>query len=353
VAEGQPLTEVAGLFFAGRTPANPDATPRNPSGSDALVGELEKIDRLLAAEKSAAAKSQLHQQRAGILEKIASGASKADREIWLRQLIDTVATAVYGGEFPEGREYMRELIQKVRQLQPELEAFAAYQAIFTDYMIRQSEPQAELAKVQEAWLQELQEFVTQYEASPESAEALRQLGFNSELENKDDAAKKWYRQAAVKFPNTEAGKKSAGAVRRLESVGRALDLKGAKLEGGQFDLQALRGGPVVIQFWATWCEPCKQDMRMLKTLQSRYRDRKLSIVGVNVDESREVAAKYLKENPAAWTQMFEEGGLENSRLSVELGIQTLPMMLLIDSTGKVVRHSILSAELDAAISELK
>ena len=73
---------------------------------------------------------------------------------------------------------------------------------------------------------------------------------------------------------------------------------------------------------------------------------------VNVDQLRSDAVKYLKESQLPWTQLFEEGGLESSRLATEFGVQTLPTMMLINQDGKVVRHNVRAAELDDELDEL-
>jgi thiol-disulfide isomerase/thioredoxin len=158
----------------------------------------------------------------------------------------------------------------------------------------------------------------------------------------------------TKFPQADASRIAQGAARRLQSVNRPLELKGVTLEGRNFDLKSLVGRPVVIQYWASWSAPTQQDMKLLKTLVSRYQDRKLTVVGINVDEESEKAnaIKIVKAEGVNWPQLYEPGGLERSRLATELGVQTLPMMLLIDASGKLIRHSIQGSELDKAVAEL-
>jgi thiol-disulfide isomerase/thioredoxin len=133
-------------------------------------------------------------------------------------------------------------------------------------------------------------------------------------------------------------------------VGRRIDLQGQTIDGRSFSLADLRGNAVVIHYWATWCEPCKQDMKLLRRLQARYKG--LQLVGVNVDSTRALAAGYLQETPLPWNQLFEDGGLESSPLAKAFGVQTLPTMMLVDSSGKVVRHNVRAAELDNELEKL-
>ena len=111
-----------------------------------------------------------------------------------------------------------------------------------------------------------------------------------------------------------------------------------------------RGRVALIQYWATWCEPAKADVPALKELLAKY-GRSLSIIGVSLDNSRNDLAAYLAENKLPWPQIFEEGGLD-SRPANQLGILTLPTMILVDQKGKVVNRNIQTAELDRALKKL-
>ncbi len=351
ISEDQPLTDVAGVFFSGRAKNPVDGGSKMNSGTEALVADLEKIDRQMAVAKKPEEIARLHADRAATLEKIAEASTGADRDIWYRQLIETVASAANGGDFPAGKDYLAKLSDRVMKNQPSLHGYAKYQAVFAEYLARQGQPKPDLPKIQQWWLDQLDTFVREFPNDPQAAEAYRQLGFNKEFEGEEAEALKWYRQAAAKFSTTDAGKISAGAVRRLESVGKTLDLKGTTLDGKPFSIKDLQGRPIVVQYWASWCEPCKQDMKLLAQLESRYKDRSLAVVCINVDDRKEDALKHVRDNRIAWPQLHEPGGLE-SGLATQLGVQTLPMMLLIDASGKVVQHSVQAAELDAAILKL-
>jgi thioredoxin-like negative regulator of GroEL len=93
-------------------------------------------------------------------------------------------------------------------------------------------------------------------------------------------------------------------------------------------------------------------MKRLRSLQARYQKAGLQLVGVNIDNSRDQAIQFLKENPMPWVQLYEDGGLEGSPLAKQFGVQTLPTMMLIDSKGLVVRHNVGEAELDDELAEM-
>ena len=146
-------------------------------------------------------------------------------------------------------------------------------------------------------------------------------------------------------------KKASGARRRLELEGKFFDLRGPSITGKPINLRSFRGNLVLVHYWATWCEPCKTDLSALRDLQTKYARKKFSLVGVNLDqgESSQVR-RFLNSNRLNWPQMHEPDGLEG-RLAQEIGIFTLPVMILVDDQGKVIKHNIHVAELDAELKK--
>ncbi|WP_246112828.1 TlpA disulfide reductase family protein [Allorhodopirellula solitaria] len=356
--QGEPIAQAGGNFF---TPGGTSAI--SASGSSAgdtktqmLVSKLEAIDTKLAQASQTKDLAVLNEQRADVVSNLVDAATSAEeRDTWTRQLVDTVSVAVQSGAYPEGLARIQSLAKSLaRSGSPQTEslrAYTEYQLIGTEYIARQS-PDADFAKIQEWWLGELNEFAERHPQAPETAQAKLQLALSKEFEGQDKDALEFYKQVVTDFRGSDAAERAAGAIVRLQSVGKQVDLEGHTIQGKAFRLSQLRGRPVVLHYWATWCEPCKQDMKRLRSLQARYQRAGLQIVGVNIDNSREQAVAYLKANPLPWFQLYEDGGLEGSPLAKQFGVQTLPTMMLIDSKGRVVRHNIGEAELDDELAEL-
>lgn len=352
LSEDQPLVQSGGVFFAGGSGVAAMARTSVGSETQELVGSLETIDRELALAKKVEEKAALNRRRVDVVEKLIAKAGGADeRETWMRQLVDTVSVAVQNGSYPDGLERLREFQTNLASEDKSLQSYVSFQIISSEYMKRQT-PDADFAKVQEWYLDELTKFVSTYPTSPESSQALLQLALSKEFEEKESAALEYYARISKDFPGTDASEKAAGATRRLQSEGRTIDFRGRTIKGEPFDLSKLAGRPVVIQYWATWCDACKQDMKLLRQLQAKYQAAGLTIVGVNVDSTREDALGYLKDNPAPWIHLYEDGGLDSSGLAKQLGVQTLPLMMLIDASGKVVSNNIYAASLDAEIAKI-
>ena len=113
----------------------------------------------------------------------------------------------------------------------------------------------------------------------------------------------------------------------------AFTLTGLK---GDVALDALKGKTVLVDFWASWCGPCRQSFPWMNDLQKRYGGKGLAIVAVNLDKDREFADEFLAEVPASFTVAFDPSGKTAERYKVK----AMPSTFLISPDGKVLaRHA--------------
>ena len=169
-----------------------------------------------------------------------------------------------------------------------------------------------------------------------------------------DKAIGWYRRCERSFPDSPFGKKAAGALTRLTSRGKKLQLNGKTLTGQPFRLQSsnLRGKIVVVHYWETWCDTCIEGFEELQRLSAKYKE-KVQVVGANLDQDLAILRKFLSQNRAVnWPQLHSPGGVDKSPLAIQLGVATLPMTLLIDQDGKLVESNVPVDELDREIQRL-
>lgn len=103
--------------------------------------------------------------------------------------------------------------------------------------------------------------------------------------------------------------------------------------GKNIKLSELRGQVVMINFWASWCGPCRQEMPVLDQLYQRYKDLGFTVLGVNVDEHPEQAKSLLKDVPVTFPILFDS---ENS-VSKLYNIKGMPTTVLVDRNGNM-RH---------------
>ena len=161
-----------------------------------------------------------------------------------------------------------------------------------------AKPDADFANVQNKWIDDLETFVEGGKKFPDSADAMMELAIAEEFGGDEDKALKWYETIAKDFPESPNHKKAAGARLRLSCVGKPIPLQGKLANAaGNFDLAKLKGKVVLIQYWATWCEPCKSDMPLLKELRTKFKD--FEVVGVCLDNAKAEMVAFLKEERPA------------------------------------------------------
>ena len=100
--------------------------------------------------------------------------------------------------------------------------------------------------------------------------------------------------------------------------------------GSQLDLAEYRGKVVVLDFWASWCVPCRRSFPWLNAMQQKYADDGLVVVGVNVDQEPESAAAFLADYPASFQIAYDTEG----RLAKQYAVQGMPSSFVIGRDGK-------------------
>ncbi len=106
----------------------------------------------------------------------------------------------------------------------------------------------------------------------------------------------------------------------------------ATAHGDTIALPQLRGRVVYVDFWASWCAPCRRSFPWMNEMQQRYGDRGLTIVAINVDRRRADADQFLQANVARFAVVYDSDGVTPLAYSVK----GMPSSYLIDSRGTVV-----------------
>jgi thioredoxin-like negative regulator of GroEL len=347
----------AGYFFQVSFAARPDVEGPVPGGkvSDEmrkLVDDLTALDKKLASAREAD-QPRLNAQRADLLDKIIPASPAEERTTWIRSYAETVAAAIQSGAFPEGIRRLESLLATVSKTSDaaELVPYIKFRLLTAEYNRDVSQKEADYEKITSKYHDELKTFVSTYAKSPDAAEAMLQLAIGAEFAGKTDDALDWFTRISTDFPQSDLGPKAVGAKRRLESVGKAIPLVGKTLDGKAFNLAAAKGKVVLIHYWATWADPCKPDLATIKSLQAKYGGQGFYPVGVNLDGEAKDATNYVRQEKLAWPQLYEQGGLD-SPLATNLGVLTLPTMILVGKDGRVVNRNVNAGELDAELKKL-
>jgi thiol-disulfide isomerase/thioredoxin len=109
---------------------------------------------------------------------------------------------------------------------------------------------------------------------------------------------------------------------------------GQTFDGGSLDLASLRGRPLVLNFWSSWCGPCRAEQQGLELANKELSGRGVRMVGVNIRDDRGAAAAYLEEFEVGYPSLFDRPAVLPARLGA-LGPVGPPHTLVVDAQGRV------------------
>ena len=137
--------------------------------------------------------------------------------------------------------------------------------------------------------------------------------------------------------------------RMADLKSKPLDLKYTGVDGQEVDLSKLRGKVVLLDFWATWCPPCRAEVPDVVAAYGKYHDKGFDVVGVSLDQDKDALLAFIKDKGMAWPQYFDGKGWDNE-ISSRFGINSIPAMWLLDKKGMVVSTDVRD-QLDAEIEK--
>ena len=101
--------------------------------------------------------------------------------------------------------------------------------------------------------------------------------------------------------------------------------------GGPLSLSQYKGQVVMINFWASWCGPCRQEMPLLESIYRKYRQMGFTLLGVNVEPDTQAANEWLKQTPVSFPILYDK----DSKVSKLYEVAGMPSTVLIDRSGKL------------------
>lgn len=146
-----------------------------------------------------------------------------------------------------------------------------------------------------------------------------------------------------------------GFVRGLQLPGNFMELSGTTLSGKPLDWDSYRGKVVLVDFWATWCGPCVEELPNVKRLYRLYHEKGFEVLGISLDEDRRQLDAFIERYEIPWTSLLEADPEDRGwkhPLAIRYGIRAIPAAILVDEDGKVVSIAARGPELAAQLEKL-
>jgi peroxiredoxin len=138
----------------------------------------------------------------------------------------------------------------------------------------------------------------------------------------------------------------------ITGIGRtAPEFTQADTKGKPVALSSYKGQYVLIDFWASWCGPCRLENPNVVKIYRKFRSKGFTVLGVSLDDKKDKWLAAIRQDDLPWTQVSDLKGWKNEA-AVEYGVEGIPMNFLLDKDGKIVAKGLRGAELQKQLTAL-
>ncbi|MCJ7579572.1 MAG: TlpA family protein disulfide reductase [Candidatus Aminicenantes bacterium] len=204
--------------------------------------------------------------------------------------------------------------------------------------------------------EEILEFETlfvKYKKSDDAAEILLWKGkLFQEVLGDEETAHETFFQLKNEYPSSDFAAEADALLISLKlRVGADFpDFQVIDIEGKALSLAQFKNKVVLIDFWATWCPPCVDEMPNIVKTYKMYHDKGFEIIGISLDQNKNRFLKFLEENNMTWRQYYDgKGG--NNELARKYSIDSIPSTFLLNANGKIIAKNLRGSSLEEAIKE--
>lgn len=164
----------------------------------------------------------------------------------------------------------------------------------------------------------------------------------------------FFNALSERLRNTDEGKsiKERLAIAKRTAVGQpAMDFTQKDVDGKPVTLSSLKGKYILLDFWASWCGPCRAENPNVLKAYNKFKDKNFDVLAVSLDENRDAWLKAIKDDGMPWIQVSDLKGFDNEA-AVQYGIKAIPQNFLIAPDGKIVASNLRGEALDKELSEI-
>jgi peroxiredoxin len=140
--------------------------------------------------------------------------------------------------------------------------------------------------------------------------------------------------------------------RKIGSIGsQAIEFTQNDTTGNPVSLSSFKGKYVLIDFWASWCRPCRMENPNVVKAFNKFRDKNFTVLGISLDRSKEAWLQAIKDDNLAWTQLSDLKFWSNE-VAIKYGIESIPQNFLVDPEGKIIGKNLRGEALEDKLCEL-
>jgi len=157
----------------------------------------------------------------------------------------------------------------------------------------------------------------------------------------------FYNALSKEVLNSPLGKKITAKLNLAQktAIGKVFDFTQADDKGNPFTLSSLKGKYVLVDFWASWCAPCRKENPIVVKAYEKYKDKNFEIVSISLDESKTAWLNAAKMDGLNWIHVSDLKGWKNE-IAVEYGITAVPQNFLVDPEGKIIAKNLRGEDLE-------